>query len=484
MASPDDAKRQLLNSLSRLTKVRRTNPPNPAAITPLQPRLPTSTSHDQTSNREPSPRLVPRAPQSVAQPAASTTPSTTTTALMTTPRDPPLALTTPIQRVVRPASATNSTPAMGPPPLTSAPQTLLPPSVFLKRNGDPTSQPPSPGPRIPGPAGFMASGTRTISRPNRLTHPTTTPSGKSPLQALKDRAKQGLSSRSPVTSPSTPRLQTEGSIDDVYELLNLKDSDFEKPTWLTLLSELGLPVYKPSTLEQLYPTRFPQLQYNMYTLVQRRPDFKIPFLLAIVRDIKWTDIDAAVTLVDPTGEMPGTIHRAVLEAHPHEIGVGTSLLLTDVTLFRPTKRSQYLNITTRNVAYVCSLAQQVVHNVGDGQSGMTIQVHTWQNPDFQPPDLMEAGPPLPSTQYPAVSRPVARQLFPVATNEPMRTVTDIAVSAPTDLLEHRSPVAEATHSEFEVDAMPPALMTPLPPLGLDDNDDEDADLMFLLDTME
>ncbi|KAJ1983413.1 hypothetical protein H4R34_001288 [Dimargaris verticillata] len=483
MASPDDAKRQLLNSLSRLTKVRRTNPPNPAPTTPSQPPL-------TTSNLNPPLRSVPKVPQQTTKPAAITTPRTTNTATTTTtPRAPPPALTTPIQRVMRSPSAVISSPAMGPPSLVPAPQTLLPPSVFLKRTGDPNSQPPSPGPRIPGPAGFMTSGSRTVSRPSRLAHSTATPSGKSPLRALKDRVKQGLSSRSPVTSPSAPRLQTEESIDDAYEMLNLKDSDFEKPTWLTLLSELGLPAYKPSTLEQLYPTRFPHLQYNMYTLVQRRPDFKIPYLLAVVREIKWTDIDASVTLVDPTGEMPGTIHRAVLEAHPHEIGAGTSLLLTDVSLFRPTKRSLYLNITTRNVAYVCSLAQQMVHNLGDGQSEMTVQAHTWKNPDFQPPELVEAGPPLPSTQYPAVSLPVARQLFPVTTSEPMRTATDITIVAPDDPLEYLSPIAPTpvpvtTNSGLAFNASSPVMMTPLPALDIDDNDDEDADLMFLLDTME
>lgn len=60
---------------------------------------------------------------------------------------------------------------------------------------------------------------------------------------------------------------------------------------------------------------------------------KVPNLVAMVKDVVLSEIDAAVTLLDPSGEMRGTIHRTVLEQYKNnEIRIGTVLALQNVSV--------------------------------------------------------------------------------------------------------------------------------------------------------
>ncbi|KAF9364443.1 hypothetical protein BGX34_001543 [Mortierella sp. NVP85] len=71
----------------------------------------------------------------------------------------------------------------------------------------------------------------------------------------------------------------------------------------------------------------------------------------MVKDVVLSEIDAAVTLLDPSGEMRGTVHRTVLEQYKNnEIRIGTVLALQNVSVFSPRTASHYLIITLRNIA--------------------------------------------------------------------------------------------------------------------------------------
>ena len=60
---------------------------------------------------------------------------------------------------------------------------------------------------------------------------------------------------------------------------------------------------------------------------------KVSGLLVMIKEVSLSEIDAAVTLLDPSGEMPGTIHRTVLEQYKNnEIRVGTVLALKNVSI--------------------------------------------------------------------------------------------------------------------------------------------------------
>ncbi|KAF9286942.1 hypothetical protein BGZ88_008807 [Linnemannia elongata] len=129
------------------------------------------------------------------------------------------------------------------------------------------------------------------------------------------------------------------------------DSMFASGAWEDMLKAQRLPEYKPSTLESVKDTN-PLLQTTISDIETRQDPHrgKIPWLIAMIKDFTPSEIDAAVTLVDPSGEMRGTIHISVLEQYKNnEIRIGTVLVLNNVSVFSPTPVSHYLIITSRNI---------------------------------------------------------------------------------------------------------------------------------------
>ncbi|KAF9138248.1 hypothetical protein BGX30_009385 [Mortierella sp. GBA39] len=129
------------------------------------------------------------------------------------------------------------------------------------------------------------------------------------------------------------------------------DSMFASGAWEDMLKAQRLPEYKPSTLERVKGTN-PLLQTTISDIETRQDTHrgKIPWLIAMIKDFTPSEIDAAVTLMDPSGEMRGTIHISVLEQYKNnEVRIGTVLVLNNVSVFSPTPVSHYLIITSRNI---------------------------------------------------------------------------------------------------------------------------------------
>ncbi|KAK3832599.1 MAG: hypothetical protein JOS17DRAFT_101946 [Linnemannia elongata] len=129
------------------------------------------------------------------------------------------------------------------------------------------------------------------------------------------------------------------------------DSMFASGAWEDMLKAQHLPEYKPSTFERVKGTN-PLLQTTISDIETRQDPHrgKIPWLIAMIKDFTPSEIDAAVTLMDPSGEMRGTVHISVLEQYKNnEIRIGTVLVLNNVSVFSPTPVSHYLIITSRNI---------------------------------------------------------------------------------------------------------------------------------------
>ncbi|KAF8944836.1 hypothetical protein BGZ47_003637 [Haplosporangium gracile] len=129
------------------------------------------------------------------------------------------------------------------------------------------------------------------------------------------------------------------------------DSMFANSAWEDMLKAKHLPEYKPSTLGRVKGSN-PLLQVTISDIeTQQDPHRgKIPWLIAMIKDFTPSEIDAAVTLMDPSGEMRGTIHISVLDQYKNnEIRIGTVLVLNNVSVFSPTPVSHYLIITSRNI---------------------------------------------------------------------------------------------------------------------------------------
>ncbi|KAF9928143.1 hypothetical protein FBU30_002599 [Linnemannia zychae] len=130
------------------------------------------------------------------------------------------------------------------------------------------------------------------------------------------------------------------------------DGMFANGAWEQMLKAKNLPDYKPSTLERLRGTN-PLLHTTISDIDSRGSSHrgKIQWLIAMIKDFTPSEIDAAVTLMDPSGEMRGTIHISVLDHYKNnEIRIGTVLVLNNVSMFSPTPESHYLIITIRNIS--------------------------------------------------------------------------------------------------------------------------------------
>eukprot|EP00729_Bicosta_minor_P013796 gene13796-3827_t len=76
-------------------------------------------------------------------------------------------------------------------------------------------------------------------------------------------------------------------------------------------------------------------------------------MLEAIKHFALGEADASITLADPSGEIKGTVHRKVLDKYGiAQLTPGAVLSLQNVSVFSPTPRSHYLNLTERNVSHL------------------------------------------------------------------------------------------------------------------------------------
>eukprot|EP01117_Protostelium_nocturnum_P008491 TRINITY_DN303_c0_g1_i1.p2 TRINITY_DN303_c0_g1~~TRINITY_DN303_c0_g1_i1.p2 ORF type:complete len:305 (+),score=109.02 TRINITY_DN303_c0_g1_i1:88-1002(+) len=127
------------------------------------------------------------------------------------------------------------------------------------------------------------------------------------------------------------------------------DEDFRKGPWLNMC---------------LYNRLFPfqnQKKHQLQTNIQRIlkggfSNFKSKYLAVILKKITPTDTDSHVELKDPTGEMEGTMHRAVVDLFPG-INTGTVLAIKNFSVFSTRPHKHYINITAENISKVYTTGQ-------------------------------------------------------------------------------------------------------------------------------
>ncbi|KAF9108697.1 hypothetical protein BGX29_008229 [Mortierella sp. GBA35] len=151
----------------------------------------------------------------------------------------------------------------------------------------------------------------------------------------------GKSTRIPDTASTSPNSSIKKKMKSVSQ--GPIDSMFSNSAWEEMLKANGLPKVKGSS---------PLLEITIADIEERQDLHrgKIPWLVVMIKDFTPSEIDAAVTLMDPSGEMRGTVHISVLDQYKNnEIRIGTVLVLKDVSLFSPTPVSHYLIILSRNI---------------------------------------------------------------------------------------------------------------------------------------
>ncbi|XP_066917401.1 homologous recombination OB-fold protein-like [Clytia hemisphaerica] len=111
-----------------------------------------------------------------------------------------------------------------------------------------------------------------------------------------------------------------------------------------------------STMLEYATTHFPNetlLSINevLYKSSQRKLDnCKVPLLCGIIKSFSIINNSARLILEDSTGEINGAVHNDILDEYQKGLGKGSGLILKDVSVFSPTIKRHYLNITPLNIA--------------------------------------------------------------------------------------------------------------------------------------
>ena len=77
---------------------------------------------------------------------------------------------------------------------------------------------------------------------------------------------------------------------------------------------------------------------------------KVPLLCGVVKSFSIVGNSGRLVLEDDTGEMNGAVHHDVLDEYQQGLGKGSGLILKDVSVFSPSIKKHYLNITPTNIA--------------------------------------------------------------------------------------------------------------------------------------
>eukprot|EP00035_Acanthoeca_spectabilis_P020032 m.430823 g.430823 ORF g.430823 m.430823 type:complete len:455 (-) comp17216_c0_seq1:1486-2850(-) len=132
-----------------------------------------------------------------------------------------------------------------------------------------------------------------------------------------------------------PRMPT-----DVFDA-----AKFDSGAWISMAQSMrGFTQFKGGSGVDVNPKNM------IATVLRGGVKGKVPMLCVMVKQLKMSDTDASILLVDPSGEMKGTLHRRVFDKYSAEdLAVGAVLVLKQVSVFSPAPRRFYLNITPNNI---------------------------------------------------------------------------------------------------------------------------------------
>ncbi|XP_039215043.1 homologous recombination OB-fold protein isoform X1 [Crotalus tigris] len=185
--------------------------------------------------------------------------------------------------------------------------------------------------RFPGPAGILPQQVRE--------HSGDTPSGKNLDEIL----------------IATPQMPTHGAVaklrtEEMPISQQTIEEEFERGPWVAMKNELDLDEGDPSCFLQMYSISM----ILRKAALKQLPKNKVPNMAVMIKSLMRTNVDAGAEFRDPTGEMQGTIHRLLLEEKESEFKTGSVLLLKQVSVFSPSHRNHYLNVTPSNLVKIYS----------------------------------------------------------------------------------------------------------------------------------
>eukprot|EP01134_Creolimax_fragrantissima_P003352 CFRG3352T1 len=119
------------------------------------------------------------------------------------------------------------------------------------------------------------------------------------------------------------------------------------------------------------------LAVSIHYILDQSALCKIPHLAVMVQTLAAAGSGKCTMFKDPTGEMPGEIHRKVLARYA-DLKIGAVLVLKNVSVFYPKPTDCYLNITLNNIERVFSdagedMTAQTSHDERGTHSGVSVK---------------------------------------------------------------------------------------------------------------
>ncbi|TNN10736.1 hypothetical protein EWB00_005137 [Schistosoma japonicum] len=178
--------------------------------------------------------------------------------------------------------------------------------------------------KLPGPAGLLP---KLHGHGNRQQHPI---GSKSPKKKMDDTVFDITESCLPsLLSPNQP-YSSQG---EEIALLNRLQSECGPSIWSVVEKYSVREILKMITSNQL-------------------PKGKIPIMCGFLDEVELLPTDAKALLKDNSGALGCTIHRSVIKEYKNDLGCCSLLLLKQVSIFSPTGKKFYANITLPNIVKI------------------------------------------------------------------------------------------------------------------------------------
>ncbi|XP_019851238.1 PREDICTED: endochitinase A-like [Amphimedon queenslandica] len=149
------------------------------------------------------------------------------------------------------------------------------------------------------------------------------------------------------TPASTPLRKSHVSV--IYDYSDHQFDDFNQSSgpWAIMRSELDVNDPLTSAI----------LNANIASIIRQAskkelPNGKVPHLCALVKSIVTSTKSATALLQDPSGEMHAAVHILVMEEYKDEFVEGSVAILRQVSVFSPSSRKHYLNVTLDNIVRI------------------------------------------------------------------------------------------------------------------------------------
>ena len=173
----------------------------------------------------------------------------------------------------------------------------------------------------------------------------------------------------------TPVRKFPGPAGNLPKLSNLNELDsLRSPPFNKSKKSIGVPITPKTPQHDMVPsydqTLYSQLWTAMHEFVSSNfsmdsllsfseildksskkglENCKVPLLCGIVKSFSIVGNSGRLVLEDDTGEMNGAVHHDVLDEYQQGLGKGSGLILKDVSVFSPSIKKHYLNITPTNI---------------------------------------------------------------------------------------------------------------------------------------